>query len=1487
MKKRLLSFVLVLTISCTFIPVIVAQAANIKIGDYLQMGTYYGEPILWRCVAFEKITGYDDCGNPIIDSTDTVTEYKQGYLPLILSDRIICIKPFDASANTNNNSSHFRGYNYREKKIYGSNYWGDSNMRSWLNSNNDAGEVKWLCGNPPTKEGVWKGYNAYAEEAGFLTNFTKREQNIINKVTQKSLLHKYEFNNNIINYHIYKENLEDVVQNYSTAYSEMIEDKIFLLDIQQVYNLYQNRDILGKYYLGIPTNTALDNSEYNTVNDERQGNLSAKNGDYWYYWLRSPHADYSVGYATRAMSPDGTVFSFCGNYYNSNIGVRPAFYLSENPSFIGGNGVKTNPYIVDNSVRVHKTDTNNIAYNVESELNSLLSSVTLCDTTIKGPTFDIAGYNICPLEFGAKAVLDFSGLSKNITIDKDNKKVHVILGKLNKNGSASVVQTTDMCDASWSKQYNEIKDLYKSMTGFNASGSDRNGINNWNKFEKMKAELNHMNCDMFISASMDCVAYLDFDYHTGYLQLSEGGFIESASLGTNFKYPLIGSCLYATLGLKGSETGTIKATLTSSGTINPQMSIKPSITAKASITGEIPFLCKAEGGVDATLAVLLQTFDPKLTVTMNGNIFLNASVLNKTLVDWSKPYLNVELYPEFKTLSLMSLYNNYKDTYDNAVSMPRDYLNTISLFSLGVGNTLYNQNCVYPYNDAQLVRLPGNAMMLLWTGDDGTKSDINRTSLMYSIYKNGIWSETQKIAEDGTATGSFKAVSNGEKVYIVYQKLSQVLDDNTSVDDMLAAADLYVVKYENGAFSLPICLNNYDNTAYESIGGINLNGDNLTVAWIENSVNDIFLSEGTSYVKTRSIVNDTMSSVNTISALSAADNQYPGDVHIADDTIYYAAYDASVEETTADLYTYSNEVSEKLLDTDKIYNIKNIDNTLYYIKNSSIYKLENSTEIELGFDNITSFEIVSNGNYCSMLMSVCGGAKNEIYISNLINGEWSHAERFTDLGKYIRSYSPFMYADGTINLAVSAAEVNDNIEEGESVYGDTSIMVLNQCDYCDISTSYVYYEEDEIQPNSDMSLYFDVNNDSANSLNSVKVKLTDKNGNKLDEQTVECSIAPFSTEKLNIKYHLPKNIGQTQLNLTVSIDGEEKDYSNNTATTEFGYTNLSVSPIECTVNKNNTASLKSTILNTGFEDAENVIVKVYNGNINSDVLDEINIGTMTIGETYEFEYTFPEELMVSPDIDIMNAVYIQAETSSVESLYSDNEQKIAFDSYNGEPVTSPTTEPTETPTTSPTATPIVKPTITPTVEPTTSPSPSSTAIPTATPTIAPTSTPEITVSPSPTATAMPTATPTGLPTTSPTATPTIKPTEKPKETDTPTTTPIEIPTAKPTDKPQETEKPTITLKTMLFEIQNAAVNDKVTANIANVSDTAQSGILIFAAYSNDGKLISVKSQNIDNIAASDTLPCEFDIPEGAEKYRLLIWSSWKHIIPLAESVEVK
>lgn len=311
MKRKSISILIVLvmltSLSIGFTILAKAENVPIKLGEYIQAGTYdinedgIAEPILWRCVAFEKVTGTDTNGNPITDSTQTAIEYQDGYLPLMIADTSICKKLYDMSGS-DTNGSHGRS---EKRPSHGSNYWADSNIRDWLNSSASAGNVDYTCGNKPL----------YSDEAGFLSNFTTEEKAVMNTVTQKSILTNYDKDvagSSGSETHTYKNSVSEVVQNYKRAYSEQVTDTMFLLDVQQVNNVYYN---FGDYY-------------------EPYGHTL-------YYWLRTPAAN--LDYLTRIAFLSGEVNEYMVE--SSNVGVRPAFYL--NPSAVlYGEGSRYYPYMV-------------------------------------------------------------------------------------------------------------------------------------------------------------------------------------------------------------------------------------------------------------------------------------------------------------------------------------------------------------------------------------------------------------------------------------------------------------------------------------------------------------------------------------------------------------------------------------------------------------------------------------------------------------------------------------------------------------------------------------------------------------------------------------------------------------------------------------------------------------------------------------------------------------------------------------------------------------------------------------------------------------------------------------------------------------------------------------------------------------------------------------------------------------------------------------
>ena len=296
MTKKITAIFLALCMAISVLPMTIQAASkpDIKVGDYVKMGAYNNASILWRCVS--------------IDNNG----------PLMLADKIVDTLAYDAKTNDNSNSkSHSRSY---KRDDYGSNYWKDSNMRSWLNSTAEAGKVDWLCGNPP-KDGYVSGVGAYNEKAGFLNAFSKSEIAAMKTVTQRSLVSHPEYNKGIVDGDansdlLYYTDISEAVANYDSSYFETTTEKVFLLDVKQANAVWKN---LKGYYVA-----------YN--ND----------GMAWPYWLRTPVTD--CNHDMRYISSSGQVGRYAPWY--SDLGVRPAFYL-DTEYFVttSGSGSQSSPYI--------------------------------------------------------------------------------------------------------------------------------------------------------------------------------------------------------------------------------------------------------------------------------------------------------------------------------------------------------------------------------------------------------------------------------------------------------------------------------------------------------------------------------------------------------------------------------------------------------------------------------------------------------------------------------------------------------------------------------------------------------------------------------------------------------------------------------------------------------------------------------------------------------------------------------------------------------------------------------------------------------------------------------------------------------------------------------------------------------------------------------------------------------------------------------------
>lgn len=141
-----------------------AEAVDLSLGASVELGTYGGEPIVWRVLHISE------------DEEQLI----------LVSDKILTMKAFDAAESGKYNSDGDTDYwaveiedKVLESRVRGSNLWCDSNIRSWLNSEKENVVYE---DQAPTVSAMSEKKNGYSNEAGFLHGFAEEERAVLREM---------------------------------------------------------------------------------------------------------------------------------------------------------------------------------------------------------------------------------------------------------------------------------------------------------------------------------------------------------------------------------------------------------------------------------------------------------------------------------------------------------------------------------------------------------------------------------------------------------------------------------------------------------------------------------------------------------------------------------------------------------------------------------------------------------------------------------------------------------------------------------------------------------------------------------------------------------------------------------------------------------------------------------------------------------------------------------------------------------------------------------------------------------------------------------------------------------------------------------------------------------------------------------------------------------------------------------------------------------
>ena len=896
-------------------------------------------------------------------------------------------------------------------------------------------------------------------------------------------------------------------------------------------------------------------------------------------------------------------------------------------------------------------------------VENLLNNIKLKDEKIVGPQITVGEktFNLFEVDAGMDLKLADKVQAK---VDIDTKTVQVLIGFKDFSGSATLDKDTNSTNY-WSESYKQVKNIYTGMTGKKVDSTKL-----WNDFSKLRGKLRPANIKMVIDAKSYAAGYMEFSFASGDFQFQEGGIVVEASLGTNITRQIPSfPAAYCAMSLDSDFNGKLQLVKNTEMNYTLSMAAKLELEARLGIgLGVKKAGSYAEGGLFGKLKTALNlpasSLNQALTVWLNGGVYIESKVLGFDGPGYKTDYQDVQIYPQTKALQAF----DGKDVFDlnefSAASGSRNYLETedqeqILIEKAGSQGTIFEKDSSYPYSIPNLVELNDGTKIMVWIDDDGSKNNVNKTSLYASVYKNSKWSEPEKLYENGGLNDYPDVYTDGTKAYIVWQRTAEPLSQKASLADALKATNLYCITYVNGIFTEPELIGNSENTAYEMMQRVASDGRETAVVWVENSANDPFMAEGTNFIR-----------------IARSQGNGWKEETVAEGTDPVTSVDLSyVNGSLAVVYeTYSDDNNQIHLvykgETKEFSGNNSVitEGILYYAQSGTMHEynmLESSSE-EGTFSNLDNFTIVTGANVKYLLTLRSDGQTNELYASvyDDVSRTWGNLVAITDYGKYIRSYSAQIDEEGSLTVAVNVVEVNK--ESGE-VTNQADIMVVRMDTVKDIGISGVTYDDSMVKPGGQLPLHFTVTNNSLTAVEKFQVTLTDEDGKKISSGEVSSHMEPGASAEATYIYRLPETLTLHKVVLTAEIKGEtnKKDNSENVT---IGYGNLVLNELHLTGTGSKPA-VSGTLNNIGYGNIENIKVSVYETNASGKLLGTYDAKTLKPGETVDFSVDIPEEMLNVDSQAIGNVIYVDAETDSIEISLEDNSDYLLIDGEETENIT--------------------------------------------------------------------------------------------------------------------------------------------------------------------------------------------------------------------------
>lgn len=575
---------------------------------------------------------------------------------------------------------------------------------------------------------------------------------------------------------------------------------------------------------------------------------------------------------------------------------------------------------------------------------------------------------------------------------------------------------------------------------------------------------------------------------------------------------------------------------------------------------------------------------------------------------------------------------------DNYKSASREYLNERSEWDgenkSAVNDIMTLQSSAYTNAKPKVISCNGVTMML-FNDDDETRTDNNRSKLVYSIFnpETKSWSEPVAVNDDGTADYGFDVYDNGKNIYIVWQNADASLDGENSLSDVANHLGISVAKYDCSSGKM-ISLGNVEGTfndnQCQAEPKIACHNGEVYVCWYENSENNIFGASGTNTIYYSKLQEENSAAIKIGETQKMITSM---DIGIMQNKVYvsYSTGMLETDETESENSIYivnvSGDESEKTdIPTDSgtnlIFTKYNGNDILSWYENGNIKYISSLNEqSEKMFEEdeiyVNDYSFVSDGDNSSILYSSTKDNKAQAYVINYNNslGKWDKIVELTNQDKYIENVSG-TYADGHLILTFNQTEANI---EGENIDLKKSICCMNVEPETKMIIECVKYDQDVI-PGGNVELTVNVRNAGMNTIDMARLVVNDSKGKQYATKDFDAMLLSGEAGDYNVKITMPYTLESDEYTFSL--------YNGDTLCDSYvetlGYADLSVS--RRIFNRCGNYSVQADITNNGIEKSSGKVV-FYDYNDESNVYYTKAFDELAYEDEVSIVYNVPEELV--------------------------------------------------------------------------------------------------------------------------------------------------------------------------------------------------------------------------------------------------------------------